>query len=99
MGLRRVTTNDPDREKNAENLASIASSVSKPHWTMVPMFWMTLLILILTGALTWLALYPVRPAPKTEQSTIEKTLEPKYDFQEPQLKLPANSQSDKTQSE
>jgi len=43
---------DPKKQQNANNLEEIKHAVKKPHWTMVPMFLMTLIILLLTA---WMA--------------------------------------------
>jgi len=48
MSLKLGSPTDPNKAKNAKNLEEIASSLKKPHWTAVPMFWMTLAILLLT---------------------------------------------------
>ena len=40
---------DPTIGQNAENLNNIEKAVTKPHWSTVPMFWMTLMILLLTS--------------------------------------------------
>lgn len=52
MTLNRGMPTDPTIKQNATNLEEIAIAVKKGHWTSTPMFWMTLVILILTA---WMA--------------------------------------------
>jgi hypothetical protein len=62
MTLNRGMPTDPTVKQNATNLEDIAIAVKNGHWTSTPMFWMTLIglwmtlvILILTGWMTWMA--------------------------------------------
>ena len=48
----QTTPYDPRPKNDSETFDAIKKAVEKPHWTMVPMFVMTFVILVLTG---WMA--------------------------------------------
>ena len=63
------TPTDPTIKQNATNLEEIAIAVKRGHWTNAPMFWMTLVILLLTG---WMA-YTQYATSQTQPSSSTKT--------------------------
>ena len=69
---------DPNIKRNATNVEEIAITVKKGHWTSTPMFWMTLgnlwltlVILILTAWMTWMA-YTQYKSSQTASPSIPK---------------------------